>query len=192
MSRLEEFYAQGVTLNALEADRRQLKSVLYEGLIPDIKAKAEYKNDVITDYEDFKMELRKMEEQMKLGDTEKDRKKCAAMHTEKTEDKDMTEVKSLLNKLNERMEQIEKQQKEMKNNGQFEHSTFSAHPYNRVTYRGRGRDTYNHGRGTYRSRRPLGLTTMSIECYHCHQKGHIARNCQKTSKCSCGGIKQGY
>ena len=39
----------------------QLKRVLYEGLRPDIKHQAAYKNDMITDYNLFKMELRKIE-----------------------------------------------------------------------------------------------------------------------------------
>lgn len=43
ISRLEEFYAQAVTLKALEADKTRLKRVLYEGLQPEPKDWAEYK-----------------------------------------------------------------------------------------------------------------------------------------------------
>lgn len=51
----------------------QLKSVLYEGLIPEIKHQASYKNDMISDYDRFKIELRKIEAE--LNETAKETKK---------------------------------------------------------------------------------------------------------------------
>ena len=70
-SRLEEIFAQAVELKALDRkDDEKMKQVLYQGLLSELKHQAAYKNDIISDYDRFKIELRKMENELKLSSTE--------------------------------------------------------------------------------------------------------------------------
>lgn len=59
-AKLEEIYVQAIALGALPRGSDEiLKQVLYQGLNMDLKLIAQYKNDTITDYDRFKIELRK-------------------------------------------------------------------------------------------------------------------------------------
>jgi multidrug resistance efflux pump len=66
---------------------------------------------MVTDNDKFKIELRKIEAELK--DIEKEVRKCnAALNLEKKEITEMSEVKDLLKKLNERINNLEKKQAE--------------------------------------------------------------------------------
>lgn len=102
-SRLEKIFSQAVALKGIsQTDDEQLKRVLYEGLRPEIKHHASYKNYMIADYDRFKIELRKIDAELK--DIEKEVEKCnTAFNMEKKESNELSEVKDLLKKLHERM-----------------------------------------------------------------------------------------
>ena len=71
-SRLEEYFDMAVLLGGINKDTEILKGVLYQGLRKDIKQVATYKYETITEYDKFKIELRKIEAEMKEEhDTEK-------------------------------------------------------------------------------------------------------------------------
>ena len=72
-SRLEEYFDRAVLLGGINKDTEILKGVLYQGLRKDIKHVATYKYETITEYDKFKIELQKIEAEMKEEhDTEKD------------------------------------------------------------------------------------------------------------------------
>ena len=186
-TRLEEIYSQAVVLNALQQDDTVLQRVLYQGLLSDIKHMAAYKNDVIDDYDKFKIELRKIEADLIVTDG----KQCHTITTDK-KPSEMAEVKDLLQKLNERIDRLEKQQSEMKPNQGFGGNRPSRgfrRLQNRSTtnYRGRGQEKD----ASNRDRRPLGSQTFAPTCYCCKGKGHIAKDCPNNRQRQCYNC-QGY
>jgi hypothetical protein len=167
-SKLEEIFTQAVNLKALKkTDDEILKQVLYQGLRPEIKQLAAYKCDAIDNYDEFKIELRKIEAELK-SETEGTHKKCnAAINIEKKESSEMK-------KLNDRIDIIEKDRKQ---------DTYPEyqHQYPRG-YRGQGRGfnqryMYGRGRAEVRPFRPTGRGTFSPTCFNCNGKGHLAKNC---------------
>ena len=147
---MEELFCQAITLNTFTHNNEdQLKRVLYEGLRPDIKHQAAYKNDMITDYNLFKMELRKIEAEMK--ESERETKKCsAAMNIEKKENSELSEVKQLLTKLNERMDKLEKNSGEKK---PYQQQQQQRPQYDQRTSYGQQRPQYDQ-RTSYGQQRP--------------------------------------
>ena len=89
----EEIYSQAVVLNALQQDDTVLQRVLYQGLLSDIKHMAAYKNDVIDDYDKFKIELQKIEADLIVTDG----KQCHAITADKKplEMEEVNEMKGL-------------------------------------------------------------------------------------------------
>ncbi|KAL4219917.1 hypothetical protein ACF0H5_020329 [Mactra antiquata] len=141
-SRLEELFNQAVELKGLpRGDDEILKNVLFEGLQFNIKQQAAYKNDMIEDYDKFKIELRKIEAEIKEENQEV--RKCAPIVNNSKQDNDLAEVKDLLKKLNERIDQIEKEKEEMKE--QYQYQTY------RGSFRSRGRSGGYRGRGSRNS-----------------------------------------
>ena len=67
-TRLEDIYSQAVSPESLPQDDLILQRVLFHWLKSNIKHLAAYKNDVITDYDKFKIELRKIEANSKVSD----------------------------------------------------------------------------------------------------------------------------
>lgn len=174
-SKLEEIFTQAVSLKALKkTDDEILKQVLYQGLRPDIKHLAAYKCDTIDDYDLFKIELRKIEAELK-SESESTTKRCnVAANLEKKETSEMSEVKDLLKKLNDRIDNIEKEKKQDQH--QYNYNRFprgyrgSWRGSNYRGYRGRGRNDV-------RPARPIGTNTFQPTCYNCNEKGHLSRNC---------------
>ncbi|KAL4226330.1 hypothetical protein ACF0H5_014313 [Mactra antiquata] len=126
----------------------------------NIKQQTAYKNDIIEDYDKFKIELRKIEAEIKEENQEV--RKCAPIVNNSKQDNNLAEVKDLLKKLNERIDQIEKEKEEMKE--QYQYRTY------RGSFRSRGRSRGYRGRGSRNSK---------LECYNCHEEGHIAKYCPK-------------
>jgi hypothetical protein len=58
-----------VELKAIVKNENILKQMLYQGLRLELKHIAQYKFDTFPDYDRFKMELRKLEAELKLPDT---------------------------------------------------------------------------------------------------------------------------
>ena len=178
-TRLEEIYSQAVSLDALPKDDLILQCVLFHGLSTDIKHIATYKNDTIQDYDKFKIELRRIEADLKATDG----KQCHAIMTDK-KPSEMSEVKDLLQKLNERIERLEKQQNEMRSNPGFE----SNRPF-----RGRQRSQFRqktNGRGQdkgtpNKDRRPLGSQNFLPTCFGCQGKGHMIKDCPNIVQPQC-------
>lgn len=190
-SRLEEIFTQAVELGGMsKSDDQKLKSVLYRGLRHDIKQQSGYKYDTIMDYDRFKIELRKIEANLK--EEEPENTKChAAVNIEKNTNeellKKLNKTEELLLKLNERIDKLE-QRKDTSDS----YRTFNQTPnygYGRGYrggYRGNG-GRYNRGRsnggargrGEYKPQRPTGSGTFKPTCFKCQEKGHIAKNCPK-------------
>lgn len=178
-SRIEEFFAQACDLKALRrSDTEVLKQVLYQGLRKDIKQMAIYQSHTVTDYDLFKIELRKIEAEVNI---DKDRKPCkpavSKESTDQTEKTELSEVKSLLMQLNQRIQKLE------------EKADTTPKPVpvpRRPPYLGmNNRNADIRDRRESRTTRPLGATTFQPTCFNCKQKGHLARNCPKESTRRC-------
>lgn len=180
-SRIEEFWTNAVELKMVSATNEEmLRSVLYQGLKPELRHNASYKYDTVKDYDKFKKELRKMEDDFKSRES-------ATAHAATSAKSDgLEEVKDLLKQLHQRIDKLEKEKEESQ----------GAYPqdWSRGQYRGGRSRGYrgNVGRGQYTPRRPVGRNTFrpyghSYEedasqednrtCYKCSKKGHIARRC---------------
>lgn len=175
-AKLEELYSQAIDLGAINRREELLKQVLYQGLRIDLKHIAQYKFATIPDYDAFKIELRKMEAEMK---TDVKTKTChTAQKMDKEENTEMKELRSMLQQLNEKFDNLQKE-KDMKEEQRTTYG-FGSRPYRRG-YFNRGNFT-GRGRGRYIPTRPLASTTFQGTCYRCNQRGHLARNCRTDLK----------
>ena len=188
-TRLEEYFDKAVLLGVLKkTDLEILKGVLYQGLRKDLKHLATYKCDTISDYNRFKVELRKLEADMKIEHDIEKRKPCRPVVSEpvvkdRPEKGNNTEVMDILKKITERMDQIEKTQKSLLGNEPHQYTPYvprgarrGQRPYRDTGQRGFG-DRGGRGRGTYQPGRPLGSNTFVPTCWRCSEKGHVQTNC---------------
>ena len=166
-SRLEEIFDQAIYLQALRrSDVNVLKEVFHAGLKREIKLISMYQFDKISNYDDFKREIRKLESS--INENLKSTCKATVNVDSMTQNKDMTEMKELLKQLNERIEKLEKEKEEQGKQNQ------------RYTQRGRGfrgRGFRGRGIGDYRPQRPISNQTFQPTCWSCNAKGHIRRDC---------------
>lgn len=189
--RLEKYYAKCLEVGAIaRGDEDILKQTMYEGLHPDLQVNAQYKYETIIEYDDFKVELRKLESTMKQRKT---REQPAAqpapqvqaaqrVDKDKEEKTEMNEFRDMLKQINEKIEQLQRKKEPGDGSGQSTSSYFS-----RGFRQGRGLRYRGRGRGDYRPRRPLASTTFQGSCYHCNERGHMARYCPKLST---GNLKE--
>lgn len=182
-SKLEEIYSQAITLGAISRGSDEiLKQVLYQGLNVELKHIAQYKNDIITDYDRFKIELRKLESEMKSPDTDKKQTKTChvAQKTQQEEEKsELKELKEIVQQLHNKIDQLQKEKSEHQN--EFSPPTYGT---GRKFYRSSNspfRMNRGQRRGDYqrRFRRPLGSTTFRGACHRCLERGHMAKDCTK-------------
>lgn len=86
--RLEEMKAEGLDFGALDCYSGDiLRSVFYQGLRPQIKQMANYKYDTIKNYDEFKIEIRKIENELSLAE-----KDTSCKPANKFVDKDKSEL----------------------------------------------------------------------------------------------------
>lgn len=183
-SRLEELFAQACDLGAMRRTENEiLKQVLYQGLRKDLKQMSIYQCHTISDYDRFKIELRKVEADM---ESEEARKPCKPVVSQEKEEKtEMGEVKSLLMQLNERIKKLEDERSDVKLQNQQSRGYFGWRKLARGRFRPIGQ-----GRGDYRPNRPTGTNTFQPTCYLCSGKGHLARECPQLSGRKCFNCKK--
>lgn len=178
-SRLEELFAKAVELKALDpTDEETLKRVFYAGLKSPIKQMAAYKFDTIADYDLFKVEIRKIENEMESSkETAPKKGSCHAIQSQGKSE--IGELKDLVSKLNDRIAKLEEKEQPqqaslkpvMYNNSNGDHYNGRGRGQGPGRFQGRGR-----GRG-YQTNRPLASNTFAPTCWQCNTVGHIARNC---------------
>jgi len=169
-TRLEEVFDKAVNLHALRrSDRGILKDVFYSGLLKDLKHLTVYQHDRLTSYDDLKREVRRIEADIKGKASPEEKATCKpAVRVESGAcNAEMTEMKSLLQKLNYRMEALEKQQQQP---SQFFRLSSRREQRRHGTFQPRGR-------GDYRPLRPTASRTFTPTCYFCNQRGHMQRDC---------------
>lgn len=199
-SRLEDQFDKAVKLGALQrTDLNLLKEVFHAGLKKEIKLMTIYQKNTSVSYDELKRELRKLENDMKVEESQDTKKPCKpAVQTDSKGNKDkrtessseFSELKEMLKQINKRIDDLEKGKKEGENkvgNNEWYKPSFNN--------RGRGFRGSGRGRGSYRPRRPVGSQTFQPRypapvdqtcqnfqtyeptCYYCNEKGHIQRNC---------------
>ena len=196
-SRIEELSAQAAKLDgSSQGDDKVLKNILYQGLRKEFSLRAAYKNDIIEDYDKFKLELRKIESELSAeqSETKQEPKKCnAAVNI----DNGNTEMRALFEKLNSRIDQLEKD----KNNMQQQLQQQLHHYQVPGQYSGRGARGNSRGRGfrdrgtgprrgqgrgddSYSVQRPVASNTFTPrKCYNCNDPNHMARDCPHIKRC---------
>ena len=91
-SRLEEIFDQAIYLQALrKSDVNVLKEVFHAGLKREIKLMSMYQFDKISNYDNFKREIRKLES--RITENLKSTFKATVNVDSMTQNKDMTEMK---------------------------------------------------------------------------------------------------
>ena len=184
-SRLEELYSQAVSLHALPKNDMVLKGVLYQGLLSEIKHMASYKYDIISDYDKFKIELRKIEADMKNSEP----RHCHANVNVEKKPSELDEVKGLLLKINERIDKLEKQQEDIKQGQESYRGNLSGN-----RYRSNNRDKYQHKQEhndtNQGHRRPLGSQNFQPTCFGCDGKGHMIKDCPNPKQRQCFNCKK--
>ena len=206
-SRVEEMFSRAVELGALARTQQiLLKSVFYEGLNVELKIASAFKYETTSDYNMFKAEIRKLEQEFQSRKSTGKSKQCQAT-TLKPENSELGEIKSLLEKMNARIEVLEKEKgqtnvmQQYPQNRRGNPGETEANPKTRGSDRGyhvRGQRGPRHftgmrdqfqgrrpfrgqGRGTesYRPKRPFGSNMFKphIQCYSCNEYGHFASEC---------------
>ena len=188
-ARVEELFAQAIEAKAVDAGQEKLlKSVFYQGLRPELRQFGNLKFETIGDYDKFKIEMRKIEEDLEKS-TKKDKEKenSAKCNLVNQKSSDMDEVKGLLKEMNDKIKKLEEKQNQQQTEQQY------TPQRGRGSYRGprHYRGSYNRGqsyrgRGQYKPSRPTGAGTFrpanpsngrKFNCYTCGEEGHMARDC---------------
>lgn len=191
-TRVEEIFSRAVEMKMLLPTQEDLlRSVLYQGLQTQLKQLSNYKYETVKDYDKFKVELRKIESEWIAQKGKDTATSHAATKMEPERKTELGEVKDLLKNLHDRIDRLEREKEDRQYNQQdWNQPSFRGPGFGRG-YRGfRG----NGGRGQYTPRRPTGTNTFrpagyrfsgneqgqqeeTRSCFHCKQRGHIARNC---------------
>ena len=180
-SRVEESYCQAIKLKGLQPDEDILKSVIYEGLKKDIKRMATYKYETVHDVDKFKIELRKMEYELKTDNAETSTKKCSVVTIDQNKG-ELNDIKKLLEQLNSRIDRLEKDKEVDQQQNEF----YIPRNIRRGQRTMRGGSSFmNRGRGGRGSEtRPHTATNMfSPTCWWCAEKGHMQRDCPRVPTC---------
>ena len=114
-ARVEELFSQAVEVKALNASQEIiLKNVFYQGLRQPLKQCGNLKFETITDYDKFKIEMRKIESDLEVSSAkEKESAKCNAVNQRPDADRqDMKEMKDMLKAMNEKINSLEQKQEQ--------------------------------------------------------------------------------
>ena len=179
-TRVEELFVKAVELEAIDPLNDEiLKRIFYAGLNKTLKQMAIYKFETVDDYDKFKVEVRKLENEMNSTETET---QAHSMNPEKKSEKqksEFDELKSMIAKMNEKIDKLEKEKNEPPTPSGARYTNFSR-GRGSFNYRGAQRG-YRGGRGNSTSRgrgnRPLASNTFMPRCYKCQELGHIAKTC---------------
>ena len=112
---MEELFSQAVEVKALNASQEIiLKNVFYQGLRQPLKQCGNLKYETITDYDKFKIEMRKIESDLEVSSAkEKESAKCNAVNQRPDADRqDMKEMKDMLKAMNEKINSLEQKQEQ--------------------------------------------------------------------------------
>ena len=95
----------------MQGDTACLQNILFAGLRSEFSLRAAYKNDVIKDYDTFKLELRKMENDInaELQEHKMETKTCHSAVT--LDNTTNTELLTLLEKMNQRIDVFKRKKK---------------------------------------------------------------------------------
>jgi len=172
-SRLEELFDQAVKLNALmRSESELLKQVLHTGLRKDLRHLSIYYADKITDYDEFKRELRKMEAELEEN-VVSEKKVCKpVINMEKKDTNEIKELSEIVEKLQNLIDILEKEKEDTK----YQHNRYDGNS----RHRGRGTSEYRGGpggRSVYRPQRPTAGNAFVSTCYHCNERGYVKRDC---------------
>ena len=184
-ARVEELFAQAVEVKALQKTQESiLKSVFYQGIKQPLKQCGNLKYETIADYDRFKIEMRKIENDLQATSKKENESstKCQAVNQKPSE---MQEVKDLLKKMNEKINALEEQRDQQHYTPYRGGGSYRGPRHFRGAY---NRGSYQRGRGQYRPTRPTGKDTFkpadsysqqqnNFVCYNCGGANHIARNC---------------
>ncbi|MCG7879679.1 MAG: hypothetical protein JAY75_19795 [Candidatus Thiodiazotropha taylori] len=187
-TRIEELFAQACAVGALRPTQEEiLKSVFYQGLKPPLKQFGNLKYETVKDYDKFKVEMRKIENELNSSQAKESKEKetatkCNAINANQSSE--LKEMKELLKEMNDRIKTLEDQKQNVQNYGNVRPRGMYRGPRH---YRGGfNRGQAPRGRAQYTPIRPVGTNTFTpktpgnqnkFRCYSCHQEGHIARNC---------------
>ena len=175
--RVEDLFSKAVEMGALLASQDIImKNVLYQGLRPQLRQMATFKYDLIKDYSQFKVELRKIESQLE-DDVGREAKSTTCHANQMEKDSKLVDI---LEKLNARIERLEKKDEE--NSRRLSEVTPSRNANTDLRYQGRG---YGRGRGqdrNYRPGRPTAGNTFrprgnTRKCFKCGSEQHMIKDC---------------
>lgn len=178
--RLEDICAEAVERRVIEGNLEQkMKGILYEGLREPLKQMTTYKFDTITDYDRFKIEVRKIEKSQVTATKEKQKTSAICKAATDTKDKEEGVILKKLQKMEENQTLLMEKIKALEKDKEIQTERSGTSFYNsrgarRGTYRDNNR---GRGRGCYKPTRPTGALNFQPTCYICDTRGHIARNC---------------
>lgn len=194
-ARVEEMFSQAVDLGAVNRSQQALlKSIFYEGLNFDLKTGTSFKYETISDYNEFKSIVRKLESEMQQarGKQEPKGKTSCNATSEKEETVKPSKIDALLEKMNQVIEKLEQDKTNTTQNQQQVSSGATGQVWRRDRgprhFRGRGRGEFNNrpyrgfgkGDAPFSQRRPTASKTFrpaNLRCYQCDELGHFARDC---------------
>ena len=178
-SRLENTFARAIELKAFEKQSTdtKLKDVFYQGLIPELKHLVSFKFELTKSYNDFKLKVRRVENELADEKAKQHVTQCQA--TGPPRDTQVDKMNKLLQSLDERLERLEKTE-----NAQNQYQKYNRHDYshfrdNRGARHHRGKAGLPpSGRGQYRPERPTaGNMFRPRRCYKCNSEQHLIRDC---------------
>lgn len=120
-TRIEEIFAQACSVGALKPTQEEiLKSVFYQGLKPPLQQFGNLKYETVKDYDKFKVEMRKIENEINSAQTKESSAKekepatkCNAVNPNPSSE--IREMKELLKEMNDRIKTLEEQKQNPQN-----------------------------------------------------------------------------
>lgn len=113
-SRIEELFLKAVEMDAIHGTegKKKLKSILYQGLTPDLKQWAKFEYQTIEDFEEFKIALRRIENDINTNKQSTTKTKCNSLNKKEDKETSSDTTKELLEKMNAKIDKIEQEVKQ--------------------------------------------------------------------------------
>ena len=145
-----------------------LCSAFYAGLCPHLKSISGYKFEKFNTFDELRVEVRRLEAEFPSKTTH-------AKAVTSVKDEQIEKLTGIVNQLRSEVSDFKQQFKKQDS----ESYSNRGRPYQRGSYRGKGRPFNSNNRYTQRDKQTNENTENEITCHRCGFQGHVKFGCRK-------------